>query len=896
MDLVLPIVDAEIFGEVADAKEVKQFTANYREAKKCRAYDTCYLLMKTVSFDPCADSFVEFIRERLELCIHPKLRNRLSNLLVYLGKGALENKSAKISDLMLFIYDLVSSGMTVEEEALSKAEARAGMAGMSKLALQPEEVTTVSTRYEPLVVEFALKLLHGGLKKGQFDVKDVEVLGLLDPFLPVLVRCLKSRHSPVSVLALKCICFMVRLPLPGLSQAADAAGNTVLKMLDRVGSSSDPVAQDCFGFLARILKEGQSFQPTNDQVNSLLVLLGEGLEETSEHHAGFALLRAMVDRKFLVPGIYDMMNKVQQIMIRSHTASIRQTCTSLLSKFLLNYPLGEVRLIDHLKFVLANLSYEFETGRLQALQVLCALMNKFPGELLEVQSEFFYLPLVVRLANDESKACREQISEVLKTLMKRIGHSPGGKLIDITMQWLCSQDRKLKQTAALAMGLFTEVRRAQVAQLESKILEALCEILTRQVLSLDNRRFKMEVSDDGADWQEVYSALVLVEKLAEHLGMKSSFIRYAAEGGSNASIESRIWSHVIDLLRYNHAWVRKSSVRLVMHGLAAMGSDHEDGQGLKLFGGKSVMNLSFLLFSTIETRSMDPDLVIHATKCLVWIAPSLHSATIAGSDPVTAANGTHTPQSCDLDAVSTDSGRSVEHSQVTEAQTVSAGGKISASDGGAGMGRMNSNGVIHSQDGATEVLHMFGLVRKMASIADDRSVIHQPSRLLALKFFAALTSRLGSTAITQYLPIVMVPLYRILEAPKDLIQQSEVHGVAEEVQMHIKQIVGGDVFLNAYNKARHNVQTRRQARKRKEKLQVCRSKMHFDFDKKWTPRISYIALEQNQTVNVFFHAYRYHFFGWFWNAVPNTRQCCNAQHSLDLICLNNITQKALVGY
>lgn len=821
LDLVLPIVDAEIFGEVADAKEVKQFTANYREAKKCRAYDTCYLLMKTVSFDPCADSFVEFIRERLELCTNPKLRNRLSDLLVYLAKGVLDNRSAKLPDLMLFIHEIISAGMTMEEEAISKAEASAGMAGMSKLAMQPKEMTTVSARYEPLLVEFALKLLHNGLKKGQFDVRNVEVLGLLDPFLPLLVRCLKSRHSPVSVLALKCVCLVVRLPLPGLTQAANAAGNTVLTMLDRVGSSSDAVAQDCFGFLARILQEGDAFQPTNDQVNSLLVLVRGDLEETVEHHAGFALLGAMLSRKIMVPGIYDMMNKVQQIMVRSHTTSIRQTCANLLLRFLLNYPLGEVRLIDHLKFVLTNLSYEFETGRLQALQLLGMLMNKFPAELLEVQAEFFYLPLVVRLANDESKACREQIAEVLKTLMKRIGHSPGGKLIGITMRWLCSQDGKLKQTAAQAMGLFAEVRRTQVAHLESEILEALHEILTRQISLLENKQIESEISDNEINWQETYSAVVLLEKLAEHLGMKSTFVKYASEGGSTDTVEAKIWSCTMSLLRYNHAWVRKSSVRLVMHGLAAMGSDHIDGELLKVFGGRSVMNLSFLLFSTIGTRSMDPDLVMHATKCLVWIAPSLHSATIIGSDPAVTSKGLNDPESRDLDKANISRDDSAEHSLDAEASTVCVGGNMTLLDTNGGKGGLESNRVNQAQDSDQEVLHMFGLVRKMASIADDRSATHQPSRLLALKFFAALTSRLGATSIVQYLPIIMVPLYRILEAPKDVIQHSVVHGVAEEVQMHIKRIVGGDVLLNAYNKARHSVQTRRQERKRKQKLQVC---------------------------------------------------------------------------
>ena len=39
--------------------------------------------------------------------------------------------------------------------------------------------------------------------------------------------------------------------------------------------------------------------------------------------------------------------------------------------FLLDYPLGKKRLKTHLQFFAANLSYEYETGRLQVLRLVC---------------------------------------------------------------------------------------------------------------------------------------------------------------------------------------------------------------------------------------------------------------------------------------------------------------------------------------------------------------------------------------------------------------------------------------------------------------------------------------------------------------------------------------------
>lgn len=45
--------------------------------------------------------------------------------------------------------------------------------------------------HQPLLVEFALTLLHGALKKGLLNPRAPEAGALLDPLLPLLVRALK---------------------------------------------------------------------------------------------------------------------------------------------------------------------------------------------------------------------------------------------------------------------------------------------------------------------------------------------------------------------------------------------------------------------------------------------------------------------------------------------------------------------------------------------------------------------------------------------------------------------------------------------------------------------------------------------------------------------------------
>ncbi len=67
-----------------------------------------------------------------------------------------------------------------------------------------------------MLVDFALGLLHTGLKKGNLGGQSPAALALLDPMLPLLVRALGSRHVNSVSLALKCLAFLIRLPLPSM--------------------------------------------------------------------------------------------------------------------------------------------------------------------------------------------------------------------------------------------------------------------------------------------------------------------------------------------------------------------------------------------------------------------------------------------------------------------------------------------------------------------------------------------------------------------------------------------------------------------------------------------------------------------------------------------------------
>jgi U3 small nucleolar RNA-associated protein 20 len=60
-------------------------------------------------------------------------------------------------------------------------------------------------------------------------------------------------------------------------------------------------------------------------------------------------------------------------------------------------------------------------------------------------------------------------------------------------------------------------------------------------------------------------------------------------------------------------------------------------------------------------------------------------------------------------------------------------------------------------------LSLHGLMRRMARLADDRTYPRQRARLTALRFLAAVTTRLGDQKIEPFLPLMLRPLFRITE-------------------------------------------------------------------------------------------------------------------------------------
>jgi U3 small nucleolar RNA-associated protein 20 len=90
----------------------------------------------------------------------------------------------------------------------------------------------------------------------------------------------------------------------------------------------------------------------------------------------------------------------------------------------------------HLTFLLSQLNFDLQTGRLSALDTLGALINAMPVDRLAILSGLIFIPTAAVLVNDDDPLCRQVAAKTLRSLLLRQDHAGKERLLAITMAWL----------------------------------------------------------------------------------------------------------------------------------------------------------------------------------------------------------------------------------------------------------------------------------------------------------------------------------------------------------------------------------------------------------------------------------------------------------------------------
>jgi len=654
-------------------------------------------------------------------------------------------------------------------------------------------------RNEYLFCEFALSVMNNAIKKEAIDCKDKVYRQMLDPFVPLLKKLLYSKHDEVVTLALKGLTLLLKADLPSVEDELPWVLKTVFWLLQRAGSTGSTTSQGCFKAVTVVLREPRYAQLlTQGQLKILLSFARQDMTEVDRQSVAFAMVRSIVDRRLVCTEVYDIMDVIGEHLVTAQGDVMRDNCSQTFIQFLLDYPLGEKRLQRHVSFLVENLEYEYESGRKAVLEVLHRLVTKLPEEILETYFTFIFLPLVARIVNDESAACRKMVGVLLKSLVARANRKQADALVDLVLGWTSSGEKLRKRAASQVMGLIIEQLGTSCDRYRDRLATSLSAAIAQGATQ--------------PDWEIVYYQMIAVEKL-----IKAS-PSIAASG--DAKELGKVMSPLV--LAHKHSWIKLSAGRvlgsLISGGKSKAGNLLEAaggtfgvlkalcsqlaGEGLEeRLGEQAVKNLVFLCSLVLASPELSPD---------VELEGELKNA-VPSDDESGEEEEDDDDDDDDEEAVEQDGG---EEDEEVSGGIASGSGKRRASSSGTkgSKGKRSKKDSSNGADatGPTTIpraikwvfIRLSHIARKHGG--DRRSCV--------FRFFAAMAVKMGGEGFRPLLKQAVNPIFRAVETDQSGVSES-CKELAQELVEMLQGLVGMKPFFDAYNAVRETRKKRIDQRK-----------------------------------------------------------------------------------
>ncbi|WVR04081.1 hypothetical protein IAU60_001080 [Kwoniella sp. DSM 27419] len=785
VELAVQVSAEVIWGESGKDVATEGFKTKMREVRGAtsRGFDTFQLLSQLASPSKIS-TILAPLREVMHSSQAVKPMQQVDEALRRISLGLNSNARLGPQDILSLCYSLISgnsSYLKPKKKAAKNAETPAAFKVQIKRDVKGNEDFYPQNAYKFAV--FGLDLFVTAFRRGKFDFDDVAILSRLGPMVNAIGNTLYSPAANVLTLALKASAAIVRCPVPQVEAALPVFVNNIFKIIKAAGGTAEgEVAQTALKTLAVILRDLKTSQVTETQLRFLLEVISPDLEEPDRQSAIFTILRSIIGRKFVVPEIYDLMERVSSIMVTSQSTQVQELCRGSVMAFLLDYPQGKGRLKTQMTFFARNLEYTYEAGRMSVLEVLSAVFTKFSDELVEEYADMFFVALVVVLANDESAKCRAAAAELLKVLWKRLDEGRQSKMVEVLKSWVGkrSENAVLGSAALGVFGLLVEVSDGD------ELIEQLVQVVQPVLVESARRLAAAERSDDA----------VFLDHALPHQALSAAA---KAVTRSTSAVGDLPWESITAHLLFPHSWVRYDAARLLANLLSSDAERAAETLGedeLLDIARKGCLVLRGSQDQDGENAPVDGKLADEVVKVLYNTAKHWAAAAKLAEE--------------DVDAVS-DAGADAAEGDETKKNPLSWL-----------MSRMS-------------FLARHLIVSRPAPNSMQASERWSAPILSILRFFAGVYEHLSVKQGRGYLLHILSPVYRILDEGGDLSngddsQVDDLRQLATQIREFIQTKAGSTAFSSVWEKLRRATQGKREERR------DARNKMVFNDPERWAAR------------------------------------------------------------
>ncbi|KAL6249222.1 U3 snoRNP protein [Rhinocladiella similis] len=538
-DLVAVVMD-DTFGTVGQEKDNQDYVSSMKEVKSNKSYDSMELLAKSISVSSLS-SLVSPIQTLLVGSLTTKQVRQVDELLRRVGAGVSQNPGASKRDLLVFAYQLIQAIYKEKESAQIRkptVEEKSRQRYLIKMTSAHKTVSSQTSSQVYKMARFALDLVRSILQKHDEVLTVENVHG----FLPVIGDALIEAQEDVKISAMRLLSAIIKLPMQELDQNGPLYVMEAVKVVKNSTDTNEEAAQAALKLVATILRERKQVKVRDIDIAELLHRITPDIEEPDRQGVTFNFIRAVMARKIQVPEIYEVVDKIGIMMVTNQGKGARDTARGVYVHFLIEYPQSSSRWSKQQKFFMKNLEYEYPEGRQSVLEAINTLIAKTKGEAAQDLNSTFFIPVLLRMANDENKGCRDLAGTLLGQMFRSADSAHLRELLRPLRAWIEQDDNPALQK--VSMQAYNILLSSDVGLDEEEV--------TRLRDNLAGSLQQPATDGDGDEWESLFQALLLLSKLVESrpdvvLNQK----------------QTKLWIPVWKSLSHQHAWVQSTSAGLI---------------------------------------------------------------------------------------------------------------------------------------------------------------------------------------------------------------------------------------------------------------------------------------------------------------------------------------------
>lgn len=590
---VVDVVMDDTFGITGQEKDAEEYISKMKEVKSSKSFDSMDIVARSATPSHII-KLVLPIRSLLVEKLNARMVQKIDELLRRIGLGILQNPTVNNRDILVFCYELIKevydANTTTEKKARIDPKNKRYLINNRGAAKSGARLSTSSYLYK--MIRFGLDILRTVLRKHD----ELQTPQNLAGFLPVIGDAMVQGQEEVQVSAVRLLTTIIKVPMLELDTNCPVYIDEAMRAIKGALSSNTELAQASLKLVSAVLRERPNVEIKERDVGHLLKRMIPDLDEPDRSGVTFGFLKAVMNRRFDVPEIYEAMDKVAGMMITNQTKSARDIARSHYFQFLTSYTQSEKRFKKQMEFLLKNLRYEHVEGKQSVMEALDLIIMKalprFPEQAQYDYHGMMFLPLINTVANDDSSRCREMASLLVKRLFQ---HASDKRLQNFATDlkiWIDQDDNiGLKRLGIQCWGFYFEALEDEEEPKE------LSQVLDQVDATVD--QCLMRRNED--DWELLYYALTLLSKVCK----KYTDTMFSASKDS-------LWTAIQASASYPHAWVKLKSAELLGTYFAHLGiSNKETGLGalpLEGTGGLQLAEQSMTqLCNTFLRNLLNPD-------------------------------------------------------------------------------------------------------------------------------------------------------------------------------------------------------------------------------------------------------------------------------------------------